>query len=78
MLSPTKKVLEYYQTLLMKVNLDMHFNFQAINKTLQLLFDVELLLRLVAIMSLFTIVHFFVKFLQLKYVFLQLGVITIK
>jgi hypothetical protein len=62
----------------MKVNLDMHFNFQAIKKTLQLLFDVELLLRLIAIMSLFTIVHFFVKFFQLKDVFLRLGVIIVK
>ncbi len=62
----------------MKVNLDMHFNFQAINKTLQLLFDVELLLRLVTIMSLFTVVHFFVKFFQLKDVFLQLVVVTVK
>jgi hypothetical protein len=62
----------------MKVNLDMHFNFQAIKKTLQLLFDVELLLRLIAIMTLFTIVHFFVKFFQLKDVFLRLGVIIVK
>jgi hypothetical protein len=62
----------------MKVKLDMHFNFQAINKNLQLLFDVEPLLRLVAIMSLFTVVHFFVKFFQLKDVFLQLGVVTKK
>jgi hypothetical protein len=62
----------------MKVNLDMHFNFQAIAKTLHLLFDVELLLRLVAIMSLFTIVHIFIKLFQLKDIFLQLGVVTIK
>jgi len=48
----------------MKVNLDMHFNFQAINKTLQLLFDVEVLLRLHKNWWILSIFSKMVNFLQ--------------
>jgi hypothetical protein len=63
MLSPTKRVMEKYKTLLMKMALDMNVNFQAATN-FEHLVDLEVLLSL-----LLEHVHNLIKFFQHNNIF---------
>ncbi len=77
MLSPTKSVMAKYRTLLMKMTIDILSNDKA-KANSYLLCDVQVMLGLVAIFPLLQFVHNFIKFRQLKDVFVCDFVVAIK
>jgi hypothetical protein len=61
MLSPTKKILKEYESLVVKVNNDLHVILVA-KTTFEFLCDVQVVIGLMYIMHMLLVVHEFIKF----------------